>query len=103
MDVLAAPYRQPERRGQADWTRGEVLAVTTPRKTVDARGLSCPMPVLRTQRAIREVEPGELIEVIATDPGSLRDIPAWVKATGHELEAVDEAGPEFRFLIRRAQ
>lgn len=77
--------------------------MTAAQKTVDARGLSCPLPVLRTQRAIREVAPGEVIEVVATDPGALRDIPAWAKAAGHELVAVDESGPEYRFLIRRGQ
>jgi tRNA 2-thiouridine synthesizing protein A len=76
------------------------MTVLTPRR-LDARGLACPMPILKTARAIAEMEPGELLEVLATDPGSIRDFDAWSRTTGHELiERTQEAGV-YRFLLRR--
>ena len=68
---------------------------------VDARGLSCPMPIVRTAQAVRTTQPGGLIEVLATDPGSTRDFVAWSRATGHELVSQSVDGSTFRFLIRR--
>jgi tRNA 2-thiouridine synthesizing protein A len=75
-----------------------VLEITA---RVDARGLSCPMPIVKTAQAVKAVEPGALVEVLATDPGSQRDFVAWSRATGHELveQAVD--GATYRFVIRR--
>ncbi|MDF1822726.1 MAG: sulfurtransferase TusA family protein [Alcanivoracaceae bacterium] len=59
-------------------------------ETLDARRLLCPMPVIRTQNRVREMAPGEELEVICTDPGALADIPAWCRVHGHE---VVQAGP----------
>jgi tRNA 2-thiouridine synthesizing protein A len=75
-----------------------VLEIAT---RVDARGLSCPMPIVKTAQAVKAVESGGLVEVLATDPGSQRDFAAWSRATGHELveQAVD--GAIYRFVIRR--
>ena len=75
-----------------------VLEITT---RVDARGLSCPMPIVRTAQAVKPLPAGSIVEVLATDPGSQRDFVAWCRATGHELveQAVD--GPTYRFVIRR--
>jgi len=68
---------------------------------VDARGLSCPLPIVRTAQAIKTVTPGQLLEVIATDPGSVKDFAAWSKATGNALvETSSEAGV-YRFVICR--
>jgi tRNA 2-thiouridine synthesizing protein A len=69
--------------------------------TVDARGLSCPMPIVKTAQAIKTVASGALVEVLATDPGSLKDFTAWCRSTGNELveQAVD--GTVYRFVIRR--
>jgi tRNA 2-thiouridine synthesizing protein A len=76
------------------------MTVETLRR-VDARGLACPMPIIRTARAIAEMESGELLEVLATDPGSTKDFVAWSRTTGHELvEQSVEAGV-YRFLLRR--
>lgn len=62
-------------------------------KVVDARGTSCPGPILATKRAITEIKAGEIMEVLSTDTGSQKDIPAWSKKMGHEfLGAVEEAG-----------
>jgi tRNA 2-thiouridine synthesizing protein A len=68
---------------------------------VDARGLSCPMPIVRTAQAIRDIQPGEIVEVLATDPGSLRDFVAWSRATGNAIVEQSTDGPVHRFLIRR--
>jgi tRNA 2-thiouridine synthesizing protein A len=68
---------------------------------VDARGLSCPMPIVKTAQAVKTVASGALIEVLATDPGSTKDFAAWCRSTGNELveQAVD--GAVFRFVVRR--
>ena len=68
---------------------------------VDARGLSCPMPIVRTAQAIRGLPSGTLVEVLATDPGSQRDFVAWCRSTGHTLVEHTTDGPVHRFLIRR--
>jgi tRNA 2-thiouridine synthesizing protein A len=71
-------------------------------KSLDLKGLSCPMPIAKTALAIRELQAGELLEALATDPGSVPDFRAWCENTGNELvEQTEEAGV-FRFLIRKA-
>lgn len=69
--------------------------------TVDARGLSCPLPVIRAKRALAGVQIGEIVQVLATDAGSLADFEAWTRSTGHRLLHADEAGPEYRFWLQR--
>ena len=70
--------------------------------TVDARGLQCPMPVIKAAQAITGLAAGETLEVIATDRGSLSDIPAWAGDMGHSLkEQFEEAGPEFHFIVQK--
>jgi tRNA 2-thiouridine synthesizing protein A len=68
---------------------------------VDARGLSCPMPVVRTAQAIKALAPGELLEVFATDPGSVKDMAAWARTTGNTLVEQTDDGAIFRFVFRR--
>ncbi|HJP88753.1 MAG TPA: sulfurtransferase TusA family protein [Candidatus Limnocylindrales bacterium] len=68
---------------------------------VDARGLSCPMPIVKTAQAVKPLAPGGLVEVLATDPGSQRDFVAWSRATGHELVEQTVEGATYRFVIRR--
>ena len=68
---------------------------------VDARGLSCPMPVVRTAQAIKGLAPGELLEVFATDPGSVKDMAAWSRTTGHDLLEQTQDGAVYRFVFRR--
>jgi tRNA 2-thiouridine synthesizing protein A len=68
---------------------------------VDARGLSCPMPIVRTAQTIRSLESGAVVEVLATDPGSLKDFTAWCRSTGNELLEQTTDGPVHRFVIRR--
>ena len=67
---------------------------------VDARGQSCPMPIVRTAQAARALLPGSVIEVLATDPGSVRDFVAWSRATGHELVEQTTEDAVHRFVIR---
>ena len=68
---------------------------------VDARGLSCPMPIVKTAQAVRPLAAGALVEVLATDPGSQRDFVAWCRATGNELVEQTTEGTVHRFVIRR--
>jgi len=68
---------------------------------LDARGLKCPMPIVKTAQAIKTVAQGELLEVVATDPGSVADFAAWSRSTGNELVENSAQGGEYRFVIRR--
>ncbi len=68
---------------------------------VDARGLACPMPIVKTAQAIRLMPSGELMEVLATDPGSVKDFAAWSRTTGNELIEQTADGGVFRFVLRR--
>jgi tRNA 2-thiouridine synthesizing protein A len=70
-------------------------------KTLDLRGLACPMPIAKTAIGIRELQPGELLEAYATDPGSVPDFNAWSKTTGNQLVEQTEEDGVFRFLIRK--
>ena len=78
-----------------------MTVTTTVTKTVDARGLSCPLPIVKTALAIKELVSGDLIEVLATDPGSTKDFAAWSKTTGHELVESSVDGNVFRYLLRK--
>jgi TusA-related sulfurtransferase len=73
----------------------------TPEKTLDAKGLKCPMPVVKTSKEIKGLEVGGVLEVLATDPGSMADITAWAKSTGNELLQVKKDGDVFKFYIRK--
>jgi tRNA 2-thiouridine synthesizing protein A len=68
---------------------------------VDARGLSCPMPIVKTAQAIKTIASGELLEVLATDAGSVKDFAAWSRTTGHELVEQSADGGVYRFVLRR--
>jgi tRNA 2-thiouridine synthesizing protein A len=67
---------------------------------VDAKGLSCPMPIVKTAQAMKTVASGELIELLATDPGSAKDVAAWAKTTGNELVEQTVEGGVYRFVLR---
>ena len=70
--------------------------------TLDARGLRCPLPVLRARKAMQKLAPGQVLQLIATDPGTRADVQAFCGATGHELLDSHEAGGEFTYHIRKA-
>jgi tRNA 2-thiouridine synthesizing protein A len=70
--------------------------------SLDARGLLCPQPILRSKKKLQTLKVGQVLEILTTDPGSKRDIPAWIHVTGHELVTLEERGPKyFRFLVKR--
>ncbi|MFX1534005.1 MAG: sulfurtransferase TusA family protein, partial [Promethearchaeota archaeon] len=72
--------------------------------SLDARHLSCPQPIMKSVKALRALDIGQVLEILTTDPGSKADIPAWVRSTGHELLVFEEYGPkEFRFLVKRVK
>jgi tRNA 2-thiouridine synthesizing protein A len=71
------------------------------RLTVDARNLSCPLPIVRTAIAIKELMPGDTFEVLATDPGSTKDFVAWSRTTGNALLDTSVADGVYRFVLRR--
>jgi tRNA 2-thiouridine synthesizing protein A len=68
---------------------------------LDCKGLSCPMPVLKTKKKLDEMQVGQVLKMISTDAGSKSDVSALVKRTGHELVNVQEAGREFTFFIKK--
>jgi TusA-related sulfurtransferase len=70
-------------------------------RQVDARGLACPMPIVKTAQAMRTLAPGEVLEVLATDQGSVKDFAAWSKATGHRLHESSAADGVYRFVLIR--
>ncbi|MFQ5886355.1 MAG: sulfurtransferase TusA family protein [Anaerolineae bacterium] len=75
----------------------------TPNRTLDCRGLLCPMPIIRISNAIRELEVGQVLEMVATDPGSKADMEAWEKHTGHEILDTKEDDGLFRFYVRKTR
>lgn len=71
--------------------------------SLDVRNESCPLPVLKTKKAIKKMDKGEILEVLATDPGSLRDIPAWAVNTKQEFLSYNVTDGTYRYLIRKVQ
>jgi tRNA 2-thiouridine synthesizing protein A len=77
------------------------MAEVKPDKNLDCTGLLCPMPVVKTRKTIKDMQVGQVLEMIATDPGAIPDMEAWAKQTQHELLlAQKEDGGKFRFLIK---
>jgi TusA-related sulfurtransferase len=70
-------------------------------KEVDARGLNCPLPILKAKKALSEMLSGQLLQVVATDAGSVRDFQAFAKQTGNELVEQQTVGEEFLHVLRR--
>jgi TusA-related sulfurtransferase len=70
-------------------------------KEVDARGLNCPLPILKAKKALSEMQSGQALRVVATDPGSLRDFAAFARQTGNELLEQTTQGAEFVHVLRR--
>ncbi len=75
--------------------------MSNPELTLDARHLLCPLPVIRTQECVASLKPGDELTVIATDPGTLHDVPAWCRVHGHQLLEAKKEGAEVivRFLV----
>jgi tRNA 2-thiouridine synthesizing protein A len=72
-----------------------------PNETLDARGLSCPMPLLKTKKAIEKLASGEILEILGTDPGTRNDLPNWAKRSGHEFLGEKEDEGFNRFFVRK--
>ena len=70
-------------------------------KELDARGLNCPLPILRTKKSLADMSSGQILKVLATDPGSVKDFQAFSKQTGNELLSHAEAQKEFTFFMKR--
>jgi tRNA 2-thiouridine synthesizing protein A len=70
-------------------------------KEIDTKGLNCPLPILRAKKALAEMSTGQLLKVVATDPGSMRDFVAFAKQTGNELVEQEALGDEFIHVLRR--
>ena len=68
---------------------------------LDVKGAACPLPVLKAKKALKAVAPGEELEVLATDPGSVKDFEAFCATTGHALVSSDETDGVFRYIIRK--
>ncbi len=69
---------------------------------LDARGLNCPLPILRAKKSIQQLNPGQVLRIIATDPGSVKDFEAFCRQTGNELLDSTQQGGEYQFHIRRS-
>ena len=70
-------------------------------KEIDTRGLNCPLPILKAKKALTEMQSGQLLKVVSTDGGSLRDFQAFAKQTGNELVEQQNVGGEFVHVLRR--
>ncbi|MFC1859025.1 sulfurtransferase TusA family protein [Thermodesulfobacteriota bacterium] len=71
-------------------------------KVMDLKGLPCPMPVVKVSKGIKEVEVGQVIEAVTSDPGSLADFPAWAKTSGNEILKTVQADGNITFYIKRS-
>ena len=67
---------------------------------LDVRRMLCPMPVIRTQQKVEELQPGDTVTVLCTDPGALHDIPAWCRVNGHEIQDMQQQDDEIIISIR---
>ncbi len=74
----------------------------TPDKVLDAKGLSCPIPILKTKKAMDGLATGQVLKVEATDPGSQKDMPAWASRAGAEILKMERTADTFTFFIRKS-
>ncbi len=70
-------------------------------KVLDAKGLNCPLPILKAKKALKDIAEGETLEILSTDPGSVADFAAFCRATGNELLEQSDEGGVYTFLIRK--
>lgn len=74
----------------------------TPDQVLDCSGMSCPMPILKTKKAVDGLQPGQILKMIATDPGSTSDMKAWTEKTGNQLVASEKEGDKYVFYIKKS-
>jgi tRNA 2-thiouridine synthesizing protein A len=77
--------------------------VIQPDRRIDCTGLFCPLPIVKTREAIRDMAVGQVLEMVSDDPGSDPDMKVWSQRSGHELIRVSREGAVFRFLVRKAR
>ena len=70
-------------------------------KVMDLKGLPCPMPIVKMNKGIKDVEIGQVVEALTTDPGALADFPAWDRTSGNEIVKTDQEGDIIKFYIKR--
>jgi len=70
-------------------------------KELDARGLNCPLPILRTKKALADMTSGQVLRILATDPGSVKDFQAFARQTGNDLLSSESGDKEFTFLMKK--
>jgi TusA-related sulfurtransferase len=81
----------------------EKVSEIKPDRMLDCKGLLCPLPVIRTKQAIDKMQTGQVLEMVSTDPGSIPDMQAWSRRTGHELLESRKENGLFIFYIRKAK
>ncbi len=72
-------------------------------KTLDTRGMACPMPIIKTKKAMDELKDGEVLLVIADDPGAKEDFPAWCEQTGNKLVSIEEKDDDIYIYIKKGE
>jgi tRNA 2-thiouridine synthesizing protein A len=77
------------------------MTTTTHDKELDARGMNCPLPILRTRKALNEMQAGQVLRIVATDPGSVKDMEAFSRQTGNPMLSHAQEGAEFVFYMRK--
>lgn len=70
-------------------------------KVMDLKGMPCPMPVVKMSKGIKDIEIGQVVEALTTDPGALADFPAWARTSGNEIVKTDQEGDVIKFYIKR--
>jgi tRNA 2-thiouridine synthesizing protein A len=70
-------------------------------KELDARGLNCPLPILRAKKSLTDMQSGQVLKIVATDPGSMKDFEAFAKQTGNQLLSSSQADKEYTFYLKR--
>ncbi|BBP02025.1 sulfurtransferase TusA family protein [Sulfuriferula nivalis] len=70
-------------------------------KELDAKGLNCPLPILRCKKSLADMTTGQVLKIVATDPGAIKDFEAFAKQTGNELLSSAQAGAEFTFFMKK--
>jgi tRNA 2-thiouridine synthesizing protein A len=71
-------------------------------RELDASGLNCPLPILRAKKTLADMDSGQVLHIIATDPGSVKDFEAFAKQTGNELLSSGEEGGKFTFMMKKS-
>ncbi len=71
--------------------------------SLNLKGLSCPLPIVKTAKAMKDVAPGDMVEVFATDPGSVPDFKAWAQSTGNQLVESTQEGAVYRFVLKKKE